>query len=607
MNEMIASKLKVLTSKPGVYVMHDKDGVVIYVGKAKNLKNRVSQYFRNSPKPSKVQAMVDSVDHFDYFITMSEMDALALESNLIKKYQPFYNILLKDGKQFPYIKINVKEPFPKLEIVRKVKNDGAKYFGPYFAGLDAREIIKAVNAAFKIRTCNNKITEDSRIPRECLNYSLGLCSAPCTKRISKEDYAKEIDKVINFLNGNDEEIQKILQEKMLLAAENQNFESAVIYRDRLKMIDKLKQRVVANLPKDIDKDIFAYQTDGLSGVVTVMVVRGGKILGVMNYPCLDAELEESQTLFNFIAQYYQNMIIPHDIVVSHELPDENLLQEYLGKKLNIVYSPHGVNKTLLDMAKENAKEYLNKHIEKERLKYNNTLGALKVLKEKLGLSRIPLRMECYDISNISGTNKVCSMVVFKNGEPSKKDYRKFKIKYVKGSNDFASLQEALTRRLIRLKNQDGESFSERPDLLIIDGGKGQLSACYEVLTEQECLGIDMISLAKRIEEVFKPNISEPTLLKPGSAELKMLQRIRDEAHRFAITFHRQIRTKKQTYTTLDEIQGVGEKKRDALLNVFGTSDNIAKATIDELEIVPGIHKALAIKIYNHFHNKKTEE
>ena len=607
MNEQIRNKLKVLTTKPGVYVMHDKDGVVIYVGKAKNLKNRVSQYFRNSPKPSKVQAMVDSVDHFDYFITVSEMDALALESNLIKKYQPFYNILLKDGKQFPYIKINTKEPFPKLEIVRKVKNDGAKYFGPYFAGLDAREIVKAVNAAFKIRTCNNKITDTSIAKRECLNYSLGLCSAPCTKRINKADYSKEIDKVVNFLNGNDDEIQEILQKKMQNAAESENFENALIFRDRLKMVAKLKQRVVANLPKNIDKDIFAYQTDGLSGVVTSMVVRGGKILGVMNYPCLDAELEESQTLFNFIAQYYQNMIVPHDIIVSHEIPDVELLQEYLGKKINLVFSPHGVNKTLLDMAKENAKEYLEKHIEKERLKYNNTIGALKVLKEKLGLSRVPLRMECYDISNISGTNKVCSMVVFKNGEPSKKDYRKFKIKTVKGSNDFASLQEALTRRLKRYKNQDGESFSERPDLLIIDGGKGQLSSCYEILKEQDCLGIDMISLAKRIEEVFKPESTTPVMLKPGSAELKMLQRIRDEAHRFAITFHRQIRTKKQTESTLDQIDGVGEKKRDALLHAFGTSENIANASIEELETVPGIHKALAIKIYEYFQNKQKAE
>ena len=378
----------------------------------------------------------------------------------------------------------MKEPFPKLEIVRKVKNDGAKYFGPYFAGLDAREIVKTVNAAFKIRTCNNKISASSVAKRECLNFSLGLCLAPCTKRIDTIEYRKEIDKVINFLNGNDEEIEAILNEKMQNASKNENFEHAILLRDRLKMISKLKQRVVANLPKDVNKDIFAYQTDGLSGVITSMIVRGGKILGVVNYPCSDCEFEENQTLFNFLVQYYGNMILPHELILSHQIPDQNLLFEFLGKKANLITNPHGVNKTLLDMAKDNAREYLEKHIEKDKLKYNNTLGALKVLKEKLGLKNLPMRMECYDISNISGTNKVCSMVVFKGGEPSKKDYRKFKIKTVKGSNDFASLAEALTRRLNRLKKGDGESFKEKPDLLVIDGGKGQLSSTFEILEKR---------------------------------------------------------------------------------------------------------------------------
>ena len=389
MNERIKDKLKTLTTKPGVYIMRDKDGNVIYVGKAKNLKNRVSQYFRSSPKPSKVQAMVDNVDIFDYFITISEMDALALESNLIKKYQPFYNILLKDGKQFPYLKIDLKEDFPKVEIVRKVKKDGAKYFGPYFAGIDARELVKTIVSAFKLRTCNNKITTSSMAKRECLNYSLGLCSAPCTQRISKEEYRKEIDKVINFLNGNDEEIEKILTEKMMRSSQNENFENAILLRDRLKMIDKLKQRVVANLPKDVSKDVFAYYTNGLSGVITNMVVRGGKIIGVISYPCLDAELEEGQTLSNFIAQYYQNLLIPNEIIISHDIEDKSLLCEYYGKKINFISSPHGVNKTLLDMALLNAKEYLEKHIEKEKLKYNNSLGAVKMLQEKLNLPNIP--------------------------------------------------------------------------------------------------------------------------------------------------------------------------------------------------------------------------
>lgn len=606
MNSRVKDKLKLLTTKPGVYVMRDKDGVVIYVGKAKNLKNRVSQYFRNSPKPSKVQAMVNGVDDFEYFITMSEMDALALESNLIKKYQPFYNILLKDGKQFPYIKINLKDPFPKVEIVRKVKNDGAKYFGPYFAGIDVRQLVRTINTAFKLRTCNLKITPTSMAKRECLNYSLGLCSAPCTKQIDMPTYRKEVDRVINFLNGNDEEIENILQEHMLACAQNENFEHALLLRDRLKMIAKLKQRVVANLPKDVNKDVFAFVTDGLSGVITNMVVRGGKILGVVNYPCLDAELEESQTLFNFLIQYYQKLLLPHDIILSHDLPDKELFFTYLGKKINLISNPHGVNKTLLDMAKDNAKDYLEKHIEKERLKYNNTFGALKVLKEKLKLTNMPLRMECYDISNISGTNKVCSMVVFKNGEPSKKDYRKFKIKSVKGSNDFASLAEALTRRLKRLVGGDGESFKEKPDLIIIDGGKGQLSSTYGILQESGVQGIDMVSLAKRIEEVFKPNSSTPILLKPGSAELKMLQRIRDEAHRFAITFHRQIRGKKQTESELDQIKGIGPKKRDALLKAFGTSEKIASASPAEIASVNGISEKDAHVVYQFFKDKKGE-
>ena len=359
---------------------------------------------------------------------------------------------------------------------------------------------KYINSAFKIRTCNLKITENSMAKRECLNYSLGLCSAPCTKRITKEDYRKEIDRVINFLNGNDDEIEEILTQKMNLASQNENFENAILMRDRLKMVSKLKQRVVANLPKDVSKDVFAYLTDGLSGVITYMAVRGGKILGIISYPCLDAELEEGQTLFNFIVQYYQNLLIPNEIILSHEIEDKELLYEFFNKKVNIITNPHGINKKLLEMALLNSKEYLEKYIEKERLKYNNTIGAIKSLKEKLGLRELPYRMECYDISNISGTNKVCSMVVFKDGETYKKHYRKFKIKTVKGSNDFASLAEALTRRLKRYIEQNGESFKEKPNLIIIDGGKGQLSSCLDILKEFHLEDkFDTIGLAKKQE------------------------------------------------------------------------------------------------------------
>ena len=463
MNDRIKQKLKTLTTRPGVYVMRDKNGEIIYIGKAKNLKNRVSQYFRNSPKPSKVQAMVNNVDDFDYFIAVSELDALGLESNLIHKHQPFYNILLKDGKAFPYIKINMKDPFPRPEIVRKVKkNDGAKYFGPYIAGIRAQDILDTINAAFKLRTCKQSINENKPAKRECLNYSMGLCNAPCTGRVDRAEYAKELDKVVKFLNGNDEEIESILQQKMEIAAELQNFERAITLRESIKMVEKLKQRVVANLPKDVDKDVFAFHTDGLAGVVTAMIVRGGKILGICNFALNDAELSENDTLFNFLAQYYVNKLVPNEIVVSHPI-DEKLFKDFVGKNVKISSDPRGINHTLLNMAKENAQEYLSKFLEREKLEYNQSLGALKQLQQALNLKELPRRMECYDISHISGTNKVASMVVFVDGKANKKQYRKFKIK-LDGNNDFESLKEALNRRLTRIKERNGESFKQKPQL-----------------------------------------------------------------------------------------------------------------------------------------------
>ena len=584
--------------------MRNKNGEIIYIGKAKNLKNRVSQYFRNTQKPTKVQAMVNNIDDFDYFVATSELDALALESNLIHKHQPFYNILLKDGKMFPYIKIDMKEDFPRLEIARHVKkDDGAKYFGPYVSGIDTKELLKTINFAFKIRTCTQKLVERKKAKRECLNYSLGLCPAPCTGRISKADYMQEIKKVINFLNGNDEEIEKILQEKMETAGNLQNFERAIELREALKMIQKLKMRVVANLPKDVNKDIFAYTTDGISGVVTTMIVRGGKILGVANYPVESVELEEGEILFNFMAEYYTKMLTPNEIIISQKINEELLLQ-FLNKKAKIISNPHGVNNTLLAMAKENAEEYLSKKLERDKLLYNSGIGAIKQLQTNLNLKNAPRRMECYDISHISGTNKVASMVVFINGTADKKQYRKFKIKTVAGNNDFESLKETLSRRLQRLVDKNGESFKEKPDLIVVDGGKGQLSSCYEILQSFNLENqIEIISLAKRLEEVFTIKSNLPIILKNGSAELKLLQRIRDESHRFAITFHRQLRTKAQTESELESIPGLGKTKIKNLLDAFETTQNISKASLEELVSVKGIHKNLATEIKKYFENK----
>ena len=414
---------------------------------------------------------------------------------------------------------------------------------------------------------------------------------------------EELKKVINFLNGNDEEIEQVLTDKMNAAVELENFERAIELRESLKMISKLKQRVVANLPKDVNKDVFAFHTNGLSAVLTVMVVRGGKILGVANFEQNDAELEESATVFNFLTQYYSKMIVPNEIIVSHDI-DEELLKQYLQKNLKIISNPKGVNKTLLEMAKQNAKEHLEKHIAKEKILYNSSLGAIKQLQESLHLKNLPKRMECYDISHISGTYKVSSMVVFTNGQADKKQYRKFKIKHVKGNNDFESLKETLTRRLQRLVDRNGESFKEKPDLLVIDGGKGQLSSCFEILQKFNLENeIELISLAKKQEEVFVTGSHLPVILKRDSAELKLLQRIRDEAHRFAITFHKQIRTKGQTQTELDQIPGLGKVKIANLLNAFGNTENIKKASVEELCLVKGIHESLAVTIKNYFETK----
>ena len=602
MNEILNTKLKNLPTSSGVYVMRDKNGNVIYVGKAKNLKNRVSSYFRkNSSHTLKVKTMVEKIYDLDYFVTLSELDALALESNLIKNHQPFFNILLKDGKAFPYIKISKNEDFPKIEIVRKVKNDKARYFGPYFAGISANEILKTIVMAFPVRTCNLKISQGKSAKRECLNFSLGLCSAPCTARISKQDYAKIIDDIANFLNGNDHLIEKKLKEKMQKEAQNENFESALEIRERLKMIDKLKERVIANIPKDITLDAFAYESDGLSGAISVIVVRGGKILGVQNLSVVDASLNEGEALSSFIVQYYKRQKVPKIILTSAKIDNSDILEKYIetDHKVEIVCPQQSFKKSIIDMARKNAREHLEKFITNDKRKYNQTFGALEKLQSELNLSSFPKRIECYDISNTSGVLSVASMTVFINGEPKHSHYRKFKIQNVQGPNDFASLQETLSRRFREYEKGQDISFKEKPDLIVIDGGKGQLSAINQIVAPYK---IDTISLAEKFDEVYFPNNSTPKMLKRGSAELRILQNIRDEAHRFAITFHKSLRDKKELASPLDNISGIGKVKKEALLKQFKSSKEIAKASADELMLVKGIDKNLAEKIYNYFNN-----
>lgn len=601
MNVDIEKKLKELPTKSGVYIMLGEGGVVIYVGKAKNLKNRVSSYFNKTSKTAKVSKMVENIKWFEYIITPTELDAFTLENNLIKKHQPFYNILLKDSKTFPYIKVNLKEQYPRFITTRKVLNDGFKYFGPFLAGVSANFIVDFLNKHFKLRNCKNNLKKP--LARECLNYQLGLCLAPCTKKVSMAEYHKQVNAAVEFLKGDDKQVLQQLEEKMKTLAQKEMFEEAIKVRQTYNMVKKLSASSIANLPKKVDKDAICYQTNQLTSAVAVVTVRGGRILGVRSFTIPDPNIQPAEILENFIISYYQNAVIPKEIILNAQIQNSQTICQYFNKNINFITNPKGVNLKLLKMAEENAIEHIEKNISKDRQKYDNTIGALKVLQEKLKLKHFPRRMECYDISNISGTNKVSSMVVFINGEPRKSEYRKFKIKTVAGIDDFASLRETMVRRLTRLKNQDGNSFKEKPDLLIIDGGKGQLSSCVKILEEFNFPDIEMVSLAKRIEEVFVPHVSQSIILDHSTAPLKLLQRIRDEAHRFAITFHRQLRGKAMTKSELDGIDGVGVKKKQALLLSFENIEQIKNASIDQLASVKGIDLKLAHKIYNTFHKE----
>lgn len=589
-NMDLKEKIKNLPQNSGVYLMHDKNGDIIYVGKAKVLKNRVSQYFLNTAKPPKVQAMVDKITDFEWIITNSELDALILESNLIKKYQPYYNILLKDGKSYPYIKINLKQPFPKVEITRRLKKDGARYFGPFFGGISVNELVKIINLAFPLRTCNLSITPTKLQKRECLNYSMGLCSAPCTGKISSQDYRKIIDKVISFLNGKDEGVYQLLNEKMIKFAKLENFEMAMQVRDRIYMLDRLKQHAVNDLSRTSNLDIFAITQNETNTVVSVMIVRNGKVMGNQNYLSNDTLQDYETNIISFITQYYKSKIIASEILLQKDLQDYGLIQQYIDSlsehKVNIFAPKKGAKRRLVEQALKNANDYMELNTDKIIKQNRKTMGAVQELKQKLNLVNLPLRIEAYDISNISGTNSVASMVVFINGEKASKHYRHFKIKTVQGPNDFASLKEVITRRMEKLNSND-LSFSSVPSLMLIDGGKGQVSSTREIIKSYNS-NIDVIGLAKREEEVFVEDSLVPIVLSKDSYSLKLLQAVRNEAHRFAITFHRSIRTKKQTESILDKIDGIGKVKKQRLLAKFKTVSNIKKASIDDLIKVNGI-------------------
>ena len=600
--DVIREKLKLLPDNPGVYIMLDSNSNVIYVGKARVLKNRVRQYFHNSPKPEKVSKMVENIADFNYIITSSEIDALALENNLIKKYKPKYNILLKDDKTYPYIKADMREEFPTFYITRKIKKDGCKYFGPFMGGINCRDILDTLQLTFCVRLCHTSIT--SKPKRECLNYHIGRCSAPCAGKVSVEEYAVQVKKALNFLDGNLREAEELLKTKMISAAESENFELALDYKNKLSMLSKLEAKRITSLNKAIDADIIAYATNNLYSAVNVLVTRKGIMQGGSSFALDEAHMSDGEALTSFIAQYYLHHEVPAEIIVE-DFCEKELLQSYFKEKFDknveITLAKQGDKFKLLKMAKENAAEYLEKSVDKIRHKDDMTVNACKRLQQLLGLKAYPRRMECYDISNISGVDKVGSMVVFIDGEADRNSYRRFRIKTVEGANDFASLQEVLTRRLDKLGTDEEEKFP-KPDLIIIDGGKGQLSAVKEIFDKNGIEGIELVSLAKREEEVFTLDSHESVKISHRDYALKMLQRIRDEAHRFAITYFRNIHNKRNLSSVLSEIEGIGKVRRMALLEKFGNLDKIIAASEAELTSCDGISPALAKKIKEYLDN-----
>lgn len=604
--EKVEPKVKELPEKPGVYIMKDALGNIIYVGKAVILKRRVTQYFRSSPKPIKVQAMVDNVDDFEYIVTLTEADALVLEATLIKKHMPRYNILLKDDKgQASYIRMDPKEKYPNLEITRHPKRDGAKYFGPYSGNITAKSIVSIIKSVYGIRTCPRKMSAK----RECLDWHIGLCLAPCTQSVTEREYRAAVKGAADFLSGKDDTAEKLISEKMTAAAEAEDFERAIKYRGLLAMIRSMNARSLAGL-KMKDADFFAYVTDGLRSAVSVMPVRGNKLLPNGNYPSADAG-EDGEALVSFIMQYYENNPVPSEIYVNINSDYEPLTQcltDRKGGTVKIMFPERGQKRNLIKTAEENARECLEKAADKQQRERERTYGACDMLCEKLGL-KSARRIECYDISHISGTDKVASGVCFINGAKAASEYRRYKIKTVEGNDDFHCMAEVLSRRLAHAAAGD-EKFAELPDLIVIDGGKGQLHAAYDVM-KNAGFDLPMVGLAKREEEIFTTLSSQPIVLPRDSAALKLLQRVRDEAHRFAITYHRNTRMKRIN-TELTKIEGIGEKKSKLLLKAYGSVDRIKQLPLEALETTAGMTRPAARAVYEYYHGRledgaKTEE
>lgn len=605
MRKDLEDKIRLLPKNPGVYVMLDADGIIIYVGKAKNLKNRVTQYFYDNVKTDKVMAMVSNIADFYYIITNSEADALSLENNLIKKNKPKYNILLKDDKTYPSLRIDLKKDFPYFEVVRRIRRDGARYFGPFMAGVSAKEILEIINCTFLLRSCNMVITEKTR-KRECLKYHIKRCMGPCNGFCTKKEYMERVNAALDFLAGNDDEAEDILRSKMQFFSENEDFELAILYRDRINSLKKIREKKITSLNRFISCDVVAIASDNIHSAINVLITRGGRMQGGKYFALENAPGSQEENLESFLMRFYdKNNEIPDEIIVNRELTAAPLLEQFFkdnfGKKTDIIFAKQGVRRQLTEMAEVNAADYLEKSIDKIKHKSDMTVLACNRLKEVFNLEKYPKRIECYDISDISGVDKVGAMIVFIDGVKSPDLYRRFKIKTVEGADDFASLREVLTRRIERLKT-DEDRF-EKPDLVIIDGGKGQLSAVEEVFKARH-FDVPLISVAKQHEEIFTQNSDKPVILERSDYCLRLIQRIRDETHRFAITYHRSTHLKKAFSTELSKIDGLGKKRIQILLDEFKSVGEIAKADKERLAAVHGIGEKQAEIIYNYFNKRE---
>ena len=607
MNDLISEKLKLLPSSPGVYKMFNAAGEVIYVGKAISLKNRVRQYFQSSKAHTpKVCAMVRQIADFEYIRVNNETEALSLESNLIKQFRPYYNILLKDDKHFPYIRIDVKQNFPRLEVVRKVKKDGARYVGPFLSGTLLRDNVQIVRDYYPVRHCKKDIDKAiARRERPCLMYHIGKCCAPCGGAVSREDYHKMLDEVCAFLDGHTEFVLKSLEQQMEQASENLEFEHAALLRDRIHAIEALGQKQAVIATNTAAMDVFALGRLESAKVVFALFVRNGKVIGTEKFR-MDADGEESDgdVLSAFLTQYYADAAdFPPEVLLYQPATDLEAIAQWLshlaGRKVTLHVPVRGEKRQLCELAYRNCLDTLEKDATLQKRAWERGEGALAQLSGILGLETLPKRMECFDNSHLRGRDTVSSMVVFTDGQPDKNAYRRFRTKSAANGDDLLAMKEVLTRRFQKAVEQD-PGFLPLPDLLIVDGGKTQLDVALSILSEQGLDFIPSIGLAESNETIYMPGADQPVALPGNSAALHLIERIRDEAHRFAITYHRGLRQKNALFSVLDQIPGIGEKRKRALFDAFITLDAMAAASAGELAAVPGMDKRAAESVKSYF-------